>query len=230
MASKNTQVSSKVVGKSSSTARSNDASSDESFESKKLASISDDFMSNEVSHDKSRYAFDAASSTRSLSKSPIMEQSQLDSALFETSYTSPLYMQAMMTGASVEEKLTSMARTGTSTQENDGLFSRSSVFQRIQRNGLSNKEHSSISGCQSSPKPQDDQLDVGLHPSVFHRLRESKDYKSKPEGLSQKSVLEMIGGRDIKANGKGLKRLRKEADDSNEIRSTVPSRMMRKTR
>ncbi|KAL3509999.1 hypothetical protein ACH5RR_029400 [Cinchona calisaya] len=121
-------------------------------------------------------------------------------------------------------------RIGTSTQENDGLSSRSSVFQRIQRNGLPNQEHSSVSSHLSLPRPQDDQLDSSLRPSVFHWLKESKDYESKPDGSSQKSVFERIGGRDIKAYGKGLKRLRKETDDNNEIRRTVPSCMMRKTR
>ncbi|KAL3537722.1 hypothetical protein ACH5RR_001088 [Cinchona calisaya] len=82
MASKD--VSSKVAGKSSSTARSDDAS---------------------------LYASDADSSTRFLSKSHVKEQKKLDSALLEASYISSLYMQAMMTGASsVEEQLASMGR------------------------------------------------------------------------------------------------------------------------
>ncbi|KAL3516337.1 hypothetical protein ACH5RR_023239 [Cinchona calisaya] len=120
-------------------------------------------------------------------------------------------------------------RKGTSTQENDGLFSTSSVFQRIQRDGLPNQENSSVSGRLNSSKLQDDQNDSGLHPSVFHRLRKSKDYESKPEGSSQKSVFERIRGKNIKIDGKGLKRLRKEEDDSNKICSAMPSRMKQKT-
>ncbi|KAL3515954.1 hypothetical protein ACH5RR_022856 [Cinchona calisaya] len=46
------------------------ARKDESFESKKLASILEDSVSNEVSHDKSPYAFDTDLSTGSRSKSP----------------------------------------------------------------------------------------------------------------------------------------------------------------
>ncbi|KAL3533320.1 hypothetical protein ACH5RR_006841 [Cinchona calisaya] len=90
-------------------------------------------------------------------------------------------------------------RIGTSTQENDGLSSRSFVFQRIQRDGLPKKEYSIVSGRLSSPKPQDDHHDSGLCPSVFHRLREFKDYESKPKGSSQKFVFERIGDRNIKA-------------------------------
>ncbi|KAL3519007.1 hypothetical protein ACH5RR_021596 [Cinchona calisaya] len=126
MASRNIQVSSKVVGKSSSTVRRDDISSvspwthskskevvtmtdhigddwtrtqtvitfgvrkHESSESKKLASILEDSMSNEVSHDKSLNVSDADSNTGSPSKSLMKEQRQLDSALFEVSYTSSL--------------------------------------------------------------------------------------------------------------------------------------------
>ncbi|KAL3513690.1 hypothetical protein ACH5RR_026407 [Cinchona calisaya] len=83
---------------------------DESSESKKLASISKDSVSNKVSHDKSLYTSDADSSTGSPSKSSTKEQRQLNFSLFEASYTYPLYMQAMMTGKSlVEEQLASMA-------------------------------------------------------------------------------------------------------------------------
>ncbi|KAL3499964.1 hypothetical protein ACH5RR_039057 [Cinchona calisaya] len=64
-------------------------------------------------------------------------------------------------------KLMANAEIGTSIQENDGLSSRSSVFQRIQRDGLPNQEYFSVSGRLSSPNPQDDQLDSGLRPSVF---------------------------------------------------------------
>ncbi|KAL3522348.1 hypothetical protein ACH5RR_015182 [Cinchona calisaya] len=71
---------------------------------------------------------------------------------------------------------------------------------------------------------------TGLRPLVFYRFREPKDYESKPEGSSQKSVFERIGSRDIKVDGEGLKRLRKKADDGNEIHRTVPSRMMCKIR
>ncbi|KAL3522957.1 hypothetical protein ACH5RR_015791 [Cinchona calisaya] len=119
---------------------------------------------------------------------------------------------------------------GISIQENDGLSSRYFVFQRIQRDGLPSQEHCAIFSRLSSPKLQDDQLGSGLLPSVFHWLGESKDHESKPEGSSQKSVFERIGDRDIKTNGKGLKRLGKEVEDDNEICSTMPSRMMHKTR
>ncbi|KAL3504131.1 hypothetical protein ACH5RR_033972 [Cinchona calisaya] len=73
-------------------------------------------------------------------------------------------------------------------------------------------------------------FDLGLHPSIFRQLGTSKDCKNKSEWSPQKSMFKRIGARDIKAHGKGLKRLRQEADDSNEIHSTVPSRMMRRTR
>ncbi|KAL3535108.1 hypothetical protein ACH5RR_003569 [Cinchona calisaya] len=88
---------------------------------------------------------------------------------------------------------------------NDGLPSRSSMFQRIQRDGLPNEEHSSVSGRLNSPKLQDDQLDSGLRPLVFHQLKESKDYERKPEASSQNPVFERIKGRNIEAMAKGLK-------------------------
>ncbi|KAL3509477.1 hypothetical protein ACH5RR_028878 [Cinchona calisaya] len=90
-------------------------------------------------------------------------------------------------------------RISISTQENDGLSSRSSVFRRIQRDCLPSQEHSSVFDHLSSPKLQDDQLDSGFRPSVFHQLRKSKDYESKPEGSSQKSIFER------KQMAKGLK-------------------------
>ncbi|KAL3509987.1 hypothetical protein ACH5RR_029388 [Cinchona calisaya] len=82
---------------------------------------------------------------------------------------------------------------------------------------------SSVFGRLSSSKLQDDQFDLGLHPSVFHRLGASKNQESKPKRASQNSVLERIRGTNITANGKELKRLREEIEDNNEIRSTVPS-------
>ncbi|KAL3510000.1 hypothetical protein ACH5RR_029401 [Cinchona calisaya] len=105
MASKN--ISSKVARKSSFIARSDDSFStrtqtvitlgarkDESSESKKLASILEDSVSNEISLDKSQYVFHIDSSTGSPSKSPTKEQKKLDSALFEALYISLLDMQA----------------------------------------------------------------------------------------------------------------------------------------
>ncbi|KAL3502074.1 hypothetical protein ACH5RR_036523 [Cinchona calisaya] len=102
-------------------------------------------------------------------------------------------------------------RIGISIQKkrNNGLSSRSSMLQRIQMDGLPSQEHSSIFGRQSSPKSQDDQSNSGLHPSVFHRLGTFKDRDNKSEGLSQKSIFERIGGRDIKEDGKELRKLRK---------------------
>ncbi|KAL3498019.1 hypothetical protein ACH5RR_040751 [Cinchona calisaya] len=68
-----------------------------------------------------------------------------------------------------------------------------------------------------------------LSKTIEEKLRASKDHENKLEGLSQQSVFEKIGGRDIIAYGKGLKRLREEVEDSNAILSIVPSRMMLKT-
>ncbi|KAL3513377.1 hypothetical protein ACH5RR_026094 [Cinchona calisaya] len=101
---------------------------------------------------------------------------------------------------SVLERIKPLGARGymfTSTQKNDGLSSRSSVFQRIQRDGLPNQEHSSVS-------------------SVYQNHKMIR--------LTQAFVLQ-----DITTYGEGPKRLRKETDDINEIRSIVHSRMMRKT-
>ncbi|KAL3528150.1 hypothetical protein ACH5RR_012806 [Cinchona calisaya] len=74
------------------------ARKDESSESKKLTSISEDFVSNEISHEKSQYVSDADSITGSPSKSPEKEQKKLDFALFEASRPMDDSMNLLATG------------------------------------------------------------------------------------------------------------------------------------